>query len=71
MEMTRVGTLTLMQIWLTTKILAVMPMDLTPVIQVILLPVVTIQTLEVEAGLKNTTVLLLSSMVVVVAAVPI
>ena len=29
MEMTRVGTLTLMQIWLTTMILAVVPMDLT------------------------------------------
>ena len=43
MEMTRVGTLTLTQIWLTTTILAMMPMDLTPVIQVILLPVVTIQ----------------------------
>ena len=40
-------------------------------IQVILLSVVTIQTLEVEAGLENTTVLVLSSMVLVVAAVPI
>ena len=65
------GTLILTQTWLTTTILAVMPMDLTPVIQVILLPVVTIQTLEVVAGLENTTVLVLSSMVVVVAAVPI
>ena len=69
MEMIRVGTLTLTQIWLTTTILAMMPMDLTPVIQMILLPVVTIQTLEVEAGLENTTLLVLSSMVVVVAAV--
>ena len=65
------GTLTLTQTWLTMTILAVMPMDLTPVIQVILLPVVTIQTLEVVAGLENTTVLVLSLMVVVVAAVPI
>ena len=46
-------------------------MDLTLVIQVILLPVVTIQTLEVEAGLENRALLVLSSMVVVVAAVPI
>ena len=37
----------------------------------ILLPVVTIQTLEVEAGLENTMLLVLSSMVLVVAAVPI
>ena len=71
MEMTWVGTLTLTQIWLTTMILAMMPMDLTPVIQVILLPVVMIQTLEVEAGLENTTVLVLNSMVLVVAVVPI
>ena len=46
-------------------------MDLTLVIEVILLPVVTIQILEVVAGLENTTVLVLNSMVVVVAAVPI
>ena len=65
------GTLTLTQTWLTTTILAVMPMDLTSVIQVILLPVVTIQTLDVVADLGNTTVLVLSSMVLVVAAVPI
>ena len=44
---------------------------LSVVIQVILLSVVMIQTLEVVAGLENTTVLVLSSMVVVVAAVPI
>ena len=71
MEMTRVGTLTLTQIWLTTMILAVMPMDLTPLTQVILLPVVTIQTLEVVAGPENTTVFVLNSMVVVEAAVSI
>ena len=64
------GTLTLTQTWLTTMILAVMPIDLTPVIQMILLPVVTIQTLEVESGLENTTVFVLNSMVVVVAEVP-
>ena len=65
------GTLTLMQIWLITMILAVMLKDLTPLIQVILLPVVTIRTPEVVAGLGNTTVLVLSSMVLVVAAVSI
>ena len=43
-------------------------MDLTPLIQVILLPMVTIQTPEVVAGLENTTVLVLSLMVVVAAA---
>ena len=52
MEMTQVGTLTLTQIWLTTMILAVMPMDLTPLIQVILLPMVTIQTPKVVADLE-------------------
>ena len=44
---------------------------LIPLIQVILLPMVTIQTLEVVAGLGNTTVLVLSSMVVVATAVTI
>ena len=67
--MTWVGTLTLTQILLITMILVVMPMDLTPLIQVILLPMVMIQTPEVVAGLENTTVLVLSSMVVVAVAV--
>ena len=65
------GTLILTPIRLTTMILAVMPMDLTPLIQVILLPMVTIQTPEVVAGLENTMVLVLSLMVVVAAAVTI
>ena len=65
------GTLIFTQIWLTMMILAVMPMDLTPLIQVILLLMVTIQTPEVVAGLENTTVLVLSLMVVVAAAVTI
>ena len=51
--------------------IGVMLMDLTPLIQVILLLVVTIQTPEVVAGLENTMVLVLRSMVLVVAAVPI
>ena len=46
-------------------------MDLITLIQVIVLPMVTIQTSEVVAGLENTTVLVLSSKVVVAAAVTI
>ena len=44
---------------------------LTSLIQVILLPIVMIQTPEVVVGLENTTVLVLSSMVVVAVAVTI
>ena len=68
MEMTEVGIPTLTQIWLTTIILGVMHMDLTTLIEVIVLPMVSIQTSEVVAGLENTTMLVLSSMVVMAAA---
>ena len=71
MEMTRVGISTLMQIWLTTIILGMMPMDLTTLIQVIVLPMVMILTSEVVASLENTIVLVLNLMVVVAAMVTI
>ena len=49
--------------------IGVMTMDLTTLIQAIMVLMVTIQTLEVVAGLGNTTLVVMSSMVVVVTAV--
>ena len=49
--------------------MGVTTMDLTTLIPAIILPMVTIQTLKVVAGLGNTTVAVLSSMVVVVTTV--
>ena len=56
MEMSQVGILTLTQIWLTKIILRVTTMDLTTLIQAIMVVIVTIQTPGVVVGLGNKTV---------------